>query len=131
LTPPDPQLKGRLVPRWYPGGFSSLAPIKWKNRFQDVPFKWVNLRRYATVDPELLERLERLEMALVEEKKARANVVGRCALTPPDPYIFVAERRLVPRWFQPLHVSRENRFQNVCLSNSTCAATAWRSGWQR
>ena len=31
----------------------------------------------STVDPELLERLERLEMALVEEKKARANVEQR------------------------------------------------------
>lgn len=31
----------------------------------------------SEVDPELLERLERLEMALVEEKKARANVEQR------------------------------------------------------
>ena len=31
----------------------------------------------SVVDPELLERLERLEMALVEEKKARANVEQR------------------------------------------------------
>jgi len=31
----------------------------------------------SAMDPELLERLERLEMALVEEKKARANVEQR------------------------------------------------------
>jgi hypothetical protein len=48
----------------------------------------------------------------------------RRTLTPPDRYIFVAERRLVHRWFQPLHLSSEkNRFQ-MCLSHSTCAATA-------
>jgi hypothetical protein len=28
-------------------------------------------------------------------------------LTPPDPYSPAAERRLVPRWFQPLHLSSE------------------------
>jgi hypothetical protein len=28
-------------------------------------------------------------------------------LTPPDPQLRISERRLVPRWFQPLHLSRE------------------------
>ena len=32
---------------------------------------------------------------------------GLCTLTPPDPHLPVAERRLVPRWFQPFHLSSQ------------------------
>jgi hypothetical protein len=42
LTPPDPQLKGA----WYPGGFNPRA-YHVETRFQNAPFKWVNLRRYS------------------------------------------------------------------------------------
>jgi hypothetical protein len=35
---------------WYPGGFNPCTTYQVKNRFQGLPFKWVNLRRrYAEV----------------------------------------------------------------------------------
>jgi superfamily II DNA/RNA helicase len=51
LTPPDPQLKGA----WYPGGFNPCT-YQVKTRFQNEPFKWVNLHRYAMgFEPQLKE----------------------------------------------------------------------------
>jgi hypothetical protein len=44
LTPPDPYLKGAR----YPGGFNPCA-YRVETRFQNVPFKWVNSLRYASV----------------------------------------------------------------------------------
>jgi hypothetical protein len=43
-------------------------------------------------------------------------------LTPPDPQLKGA---WYPRWFQPLRLSSENPVSKMCLSNATCAATAW------
>jgi hypothetical protein len=48
---------------------------------------------------------------------------GQCTLTPPDPYKPVAERRLVPRWFQTLHLSSETQVSKTLRSHSSCAAT--------
>jgi hypothetical protein len=45
LTPHDPHLKGAR----YPGGFNPRA-YQVKIRFQNVPFKRVNLRRYGGGD---------------------------------------------------------------------------------
>jgi hypothetical protein len=42
LTPPDPQLKGA----WYPGGFNPCT-YHVKTRFQSVPFRFINVRRYG------------------------------------------------------------------------------------
>jgi hypothetical protein len=59
-----------------------------------------NLYRYA-MGPALKKLLQFLHQTIA----ALADGVGRCSLTPPDPYL---KGRLVPRWFQPLHLSREN-----------------------
>jgi hypothetical protein len=100
-----------------------------KNRFQSLPFK-CNLQRYTAgaAAPQSSSWFARnlalgagaamVAAAVVVAaytNAVRATKVGRFpTLTPPDPYTFVAERRLVPKWLQPLHLSRgKNRFQNV------------------
>jgi hypothetical protein len=57
-------------------------------------------------------------------------VVGRCMLTPSDPKLPIAERRLAPRWFQPLHLSSEKPVSKFAFQNATCATTSWASSWQ-
>ena len=64
----------------------------------------------------------------VVEVLARLAVVGRRTLTPPDPSHPIAQRRLVPRWFQTLRLSREKPVsQNVRFKYTTCAATPRRT----
>jgi hypothetical protein len=49
---------------------------------------------------------------------------GRCTLTPPDPQLPAAERHLVPKRFQTLHLSSGKPGFKFRLSNgSTCTAT--------
>jgi hypothetical protein len=64
LTTPDPQLKGA----WYPGGFNPCT-YQVKNRFQNVPFKWVNSHRYNADG----------------RKVTPSTMVGRCTLNQVDP----------------------------------------------
>jgi hypothetical protein len=50
------------------------------------------------------------------------DTVGRCTLTPPDPYLKGA-------WFQTLHLSSEKRFQNVAFK---CNVHRYNTGgWRR
>jgi hypothetical protein len=59
-------------------------------------FIWVNLYRYATAGSGRTCNTARFDM--------NRNEVGAVHVDSPRP---IAERRLVPRWFQPTHLSSE------------------------
>jgi hypothetical protein len=64
--------------------------------------------------------------------EAAAAAVGQRTLTPPDPQLPIAKRRLVPRWFQPLHPSSEKiGFQNLPFTFNLHCYTAKRAGRYR
>jgi hypothetical protein len=69
LTPPDPQLNGRLVPRW----FQPLRLSSENAGFKMCLFK-LSLRRYVMV-----------ALAWIYIVIVPISSVGRCTLTPPDP----------------------------------------------
>jgi hypothetical protein len=83
-------------------------------------FIWNNNREEPPPHPPgvVLIRAERNHMLnryVMGDEHVRTDAVGRCTLTPPDPWLKGA-------WFQPCTYQVKNWFQSL-LSYSTCTAT--------